>query len=529
MKEQFFKELASNLEGKNKLLSGLNKSCDIVSRTMGYRGKNNLYETTDGIPFITSDGWDSLSLLHWQDPIEQIALQNAKQACEKTYENAGDSTTLTCVLLQGFFQYSLKELEKGVSDIVIKDNIEKSVKKIVDFLESNATTVDEKLMYDVALTSAHGEHEIADIVREAFVKAGEYGTVSHNRSFTDKTFISFIDGNPIESGYTHEGYINVQETQSVVFHNPLVVVSETHFQTINELVPFLQIAFPENQPGEFIAPRPIVFIGTMEDNISAALLTNVRQHGLPIAVVRPPYLGAKGRENLADLALIFGCDIVEGVSKADYNGKEIQYLGTCEKIEIGLKDSVVTIRKDADKKKIQGRIDELTEQVKYQKNDGEKNYLKDRIAKISGGISTVMVGGVTLAETEERIARVDDAVKAVKSSKEEGVIAGGGVMLYNASQLLELDEVTKQTVLAPIAKILSNAGITEPFHKDLSDDKNFTKGYDVKDFKDVDMFEAGIIDTVKGVKNALINSSSSSNNLIRCENIITIKRNDDAK
>lgn len=514
MAENIFRESTSGFEGKKILLEGLNKSCDIIGNTMGGQGQNNLFETFEGMPHITSDGWDSLEQLFWQDPIEAMALSILKEACKKTYENVGDSTSATCVLVQSFFKNSLEELEKGGNSIMMKSKIEDSVKKIVTHLESIAIPLTDELMYNVAKTSTHGDDFLAKTVQDAYLKAGEFGIVSHKRSFTDETHIEHISGIPIESGYSHEGFINIQETQSVIFDNPLVLCSLINFLTVNEITPFLDYASSTG--------RPLVIVSNMEQDIANVILSNVQSHSFPFVIIKPPYLGKKQRETMDDLALVLGSEVLSGITRTNYEGKELVYLGTCSRIEISKSDTVITACETVDSNPVKGRINELNDQIKHQTSEGEKNYLRQRISKLSGGISTIMVGGVTNSEVEERVARVDDAVKAVKSAKEEGVLAGGGVALLSALSL-DLDTVTRNSITAPFKKIMENANCQN------IEVGTYPMGYDVREFSDVNMIDSGIIDTLKGVKNALINAASASNNLLRSNNIITFKRQSNAK
>lgn len=506
---------------KEKLLEGVNAVCDVVGSTMGARGSNNLFETLEGLPHITKDGFDSLNMMFLSDPIQNMGCELVKEACNKQHSEIGDNTTLTCVLTQAFFQNSLKVIENGGNEIEISENILQSVKKVNEYLDKLAIPLTEKLVFDIAKTAGNGDLDLARMVSKAFHDAGEHGSVSHGRSMTDETFISFIDGNPIDSGFAHEGFINVQENQSIVFDNPLVLVSDIHFQTINEIIPFLDIAFPKNDPDiPYIAPTPLVIIGTMEDNIMEALVANARQHKLSIAVIKSPYFGKKGREIMSDIAMVLGSNVLDGISRSDYGGKEQTYLGTCQRIVIKEKDTVVTLSPNVSQEKSKARISELKEQIKHQTNIHEINYLNERISKINGGIATILIGGYTPSEVEERIARYDDAICAVKSAK-EGVVAGGGVALCSASLTIDLDEVTKKSIKSPYLKILSNANVQ------LEVGSNFGKypiGYDVKEYKEVDMFEVGIVDTVKGIKTALINASSASNNLLRCNFVMPYKR-----
>jgi len=514
MSNAILRQLSNEDDAKRKLLNGVNKSSDIISSTMGYRGQNVLFETIGGLPNITADGHDVLHQLFWEDSMEHIACEILKEATKKTFDVVGDGTTLTIVLTQALFNNSVQELKKGISPIDIKNNIDASVIKICEYIDSISTPVTEKLMFDIAKTSAHGDEEIAKIIQEAFIKAGEHGIVSHKRSFTDETYVTHIAGNPIDAGYLHEGFINVNDTQSVVFDNPLVLVSLINFQTANEVIPFLEYA--SNQG------RPLVIIATMEHDISNMILENVNKHKYPFCIIRPPYVGKKGRETAHDLSLILGSETLEGISRTNYDGKEPVYLGTCERIEIGKKDTVITPRKDLDKEKVEGKILDLASQINLKDNEGEKNYLRERIAKITGGISTVFVGGVTSSEVEEKVARIDDAICSVRASKDGGVVAGGGIALLNAYNL-DIDKITKESIVAPYLKIIDNAGCTP---KGPDSIPKYPFGYDVKEYKEVNMFDAGILDTAKGVKTALINAVSASNNLIRTNNVVTLKRFD---
>ncbi len=516
--EVIFMESISGIEGKKILAKGLDKSCDIVSSTMGFRGSNNLFETLSGLPMITSDGFNSLEQLNWQNPIEQMALNLLKECCKKTFEVVGDNTTTSCVLTQAFFNNSIKALENGGDSIEIKEKIEASVVKILEYLTKLSTPLTPKLMFDVAKTSAHGDLDIAKSVTEAFEKAGEHGIVSHKRSFTDETFIEHISGNPLDSGYSHEGFVNVQLSQSVVFDNPLVLCALSNLQTTEEVAPFLNYALE--------AQRPIVLIANMEHVVEEMILSNVLKHKAPFCIVKPPYIGKKGRETMNDISLVLGCEVLSGIPRTDFGGTENLYLGTCERIEIGKKDTVIYPSKEVSMEKLNAKIIELSDQIKLQNQDLEKNYLRERISKLTGGICTIMVGGITPSETDERVDRFDDAIKAVRSAKEEGVVAGGGIALMSAiNALQELDDVTARSILAPINKILSNANCVW----ETVEDSVYPMGYDVKEYKEVDMFEAGVIDTVKGLKVSLQNAVSASNNLLRTDNIITFKRMENGK
>lgn len=514
MKQEFFRELTTGFEGKEILLEGLRKSCNIVGATMGYKGSNNIFEQVSGLPKVTSDGWDSLQELYWEDPIESLAVNILKEACKKTFDLIGDNTTTTCVLTLAFFEYSIEALRNGKSAIDIKDNIEKSVNLISNYIKELAIPLNKKLTYDVAKTATHGSNELAKIITDAFEQAGEYGVVSHLRSFTDETYIKKIDGHPIEAGYTNESYINNPVYETCNFENPMVLLSMNQIKDYNEIAPFVKIAFESENK------RPLVLIASIDHSLENVILANVINNKLPICIIRLPAIGILQREIMSDLSLLFDCEILPNIPTVNYDGMENQYIGTCKFIKIGSNDVSFVKKDNFNFDKITGRINELNSSIIVKESETEKMYIKQRVSRLTGGIATVMVGGITPSEVEEKVARIDDAICAVRSAKDGGVVAGGGVALLNATQdVLNLDEITLKSIIAPFDKILNNANCD---NKTLSNRYPF--GLDVKNRKEVNMIDAGIIDTAKGIIASLRNAASASNNLIRTDNCITYKR-----
>ena len=515
MKQNFFRELTSGFEGKEILLEGLRKSCNIVGATMGYRGSNNMFEQISGLPLITSDGWDSLQELFWEDPIESQAVNILKECCKKTFEIIGDNTTTTCVLTLAFFENSVDALRNGKSAIEIKEEIEKSVDKICDYIDSIAIPLDKKLTYDVAKTSTHGSDELAQIITDAYEQAGEFGVVSHERSYTDETYIKKVEGHPVEAGFTNEMYINNPTYQTCEFDNPMVLLSMNQIKDYNQIAPFIAKAFENNKR------TPVVLFSEIDHHVENIILHNVSEFKFPICVVRLPAIGILQREIMNDLSLLFNCEILPSVPTVDFQGMEEKYIGNCKSIKIGANDVSFLKHDNFENDKVTGKINELNSQIKVNDSKTQKIYLKKRVARLTGGIATIMVGGITPSEVEEKVARVDDAICAVRSAKDGGVVGGGGIALYSASMNLDLDEVTKKSIISPFDKIISNANASMKIDGNLF---YYPIGYDVKEYKEVNMIEAGIIDTAKGIKASLRNAASASNNLIRTDNCITFKR-----
>lgn len=507
MTERFHTLITKDSDAKEKILNGVNIHCDAVGSTQGYRGNTVLIER-NGLPEPTKDGYTVSQAIFLKDQVEALSCEVCKEALKKTADEAGDSTTACAVLLQAFLQNSYKALELGKSAIDIKLEIEKSIPLVVEYLKEISIPVTDKLIYDVAKTSANGDEDIAKLVADAFIKAGENGSVGHTRSNSDETYCEDTEGTLVERGFVDELFINTPSNQSIIFNdNPLILISNINFLTVKQITPFLDISAKEN--------RELVIISEMDFSLRDVLLQN-KLKGFKFAVVTPPSHGVKQRDLLNDLAMVCGTQMLSTLSGSDFTGRALDFLGIAKSVII-TKDNTVVVRHDSTSlEPINGKIAELKDQIKSSTNNGEVKNLNERIAKLSGGISMIKVGGITPSEVEEKIARVDDAICAVRSAKEEGVLAGGGVALYNSAKL-DLDAVTNIAVVAPLNKILSNASVNYEVGI-----KEYPFGYDVKNFCSANMIEAGIVDSTKAIRNAYINAVSASNTLLMTNNVITL-------
>lgn len=428
------------------------------------------------------------------------------------------NTTCTIVLLHAFLKNSIEAVKNGKSPIDVKHEIEKSRDLIIKYLDDISLPINDELIYSVALTSANGEEEIAKIVAEAFIKAGAHGAVSHLRSNTDETYLDFIDGTLLEGGYASDYFITNHADRTCEFERPFVVFSTSMFKTTRMITPFLEVALQEK--------RPIVIVADWSDSqtfgVRDMVITNFLQHKAPFALVNAPSFGNKRRDFLTDLATKCDTTPITSLSGDDFKGRETEFLGTCEKITIGKMDTIIVpIQNEAIQEEVNGKISELKSNLEVAKSQLEKNYIQDRIAKLAGGVSIIKVGSIIESELGEKIDRVEDAVCAVRSAKEEGVLAGGGVALLNATMnAFGLDKVTYLSVMSPFEKIMENAGKNK-----LVLENGYPFGYDVKNFKEVNMIEAGIVDSTKAIKHALTNAISASNTLLMTDNVITNKRN----
>jgi chaperonin GroEL len=510
--EYNFKEICSGPEAQDLLVQGINIVSEVVASTMGYRGRTVLIESDGGLPSPTKDGYDTLKSIYLENPIMNLANLALREASEKTAREAGDATTATIVLAQAFIKNSIEALQKGKMPNEIKKAIDESAKKIIAFLEEKSMPITDQLIYDIAHTSSNGDKELTDLISEAFIKAGENGSVAHFRSNTDNTFLEFIDGNLLEAGYADERFINVYSDRTVLFdENPLVVISEITFKSVNQILPFLDFASTNN--------RQILIVSEFEFQVQDAILANKLNGRLKVCIVKPPHFGQKRKDVLADLALLCNTNCITTLSGENFQGRFAEFLGSAAKVIVGQTDTILNISENTSLDSISSKIEELKENITKTTNTHEIKYLRERIAKLTGKVSIIKVGALVEAELTEKIARVDDAVCAVRSAKEEGVIAGGGSLLNFASEELNLDPISSEAIKAPFRRILLNADISPAIVNCV-----YPRGYDVRLYKEVDLIESGIVDSAKAIRNALINAISVNNMVIMTNNIVTNKR-----
>ena len=516
MNNRILKEISSGEEAKSVIIQTVNEVANLVGSTMGFRGQNVLIEDEGGLPYFTSDGHDTMESIFFNDPLESLAAEVLKEASRKTVDHAGDNTTLTIVLARAFVNYANEAVKSGKSPIDVKAEIEESRDKIIEYLHSISIKADAGLIYSVAKTSAHGDEEIAKTVSDAFKKAGENGNVAHFRSDTDETKLEYIDGSLVEGGYVDERFINVQADRTCFYDNPIIVASDINFKTGDQILPFLKFAVDNK--------RNIVFISAMEFHVKEMILTNVLNGNVNAVIINPPSFGKKRRESLQDIAMVCGTNMISTLSGDRFENRYAEFLGNAKSISVGKDDTVIVPSEEIDRKPVDSKIEELKAEMLKSEILLEKIHLKDRISKLHGGVSIIKVGGHTPSEIRERLSRFDDAVKAVKSAIEEGVVAGGGAALIKCLiDLVDLDDVTTSAIKSPMEQILKNASV-----KDKPDITAFEypNAYDVKDYKIVNMIEAGIVDTVKGIRYALTNAVSVSNSILMTNFTITNKRRD---
>lgn len=522
-----------------KLLSGVEKTAAIVSKTMGPVASNVIISEY-GSPRITKDGITVIRAVEFKDEFENAAAQLIKEASGKTNTQAGDGTTGTAILLESIFKNGLKHTNVGGNKIQIRNGITKAANKVVEILKSTAKTIsthDE--IYQVAKISSNHSDEIATVLADVFDKIGTRGVIKVETGNTTETVSKIVDGCQYDTGYLSP-YFCTNEKMEADLDNPFTLFVDKKISNAQDIIPMMQAVSQTGRP---------VFI-MCEDMEGEALQTTVvnKLRGFPVCVVKSPSYGENRKNILQDLAILTNSTVVSddtGVRITDaVPGTPI--LGAAKRIII-TKDSTTIISGTETKTEIDARVKQLDDLIETTTESYDREKLEERRAKLDGGIAVISVGGKTEAELKEKKDLVDDAFNAVKAALKNGVVAGGGVALLKIKSELQKwydtlengsligDEYIGVKILidsldAPIKMILKNAGVSaDVIISKILENESMTFGYDVLNEKYVDMIEDGIIDPASVIISEIDNASSIGGVMLTTSGAIIDLKEDDKK
>tara|TARA_R110000803_G_scaffold79143_1_gene144635 strand:+ start:177 stop:1826 length:1650 start_codon:yes stop_codon:yes gene_type:complete len=540
------KDLHFDEAAREKLISGISKISKAVKSTLGPRGKTVIIESPDhtqGLT-VTKDGVTVARSIMLSDPIENLAVRMLKQASEKTANVAGDGTTTAIVLTEAIINAGVKWIKPEHSILEIVQLIREYTDITIENIEKAAVTVTDEMLADIASISANNDEELGKIIADAYRQVGKDGIVTVERSQTDKTYSVVTNGIRIDRGYTSPMFINDQRKDECIMENVKILVCDTE---INNILQIESVLKPIINAGE-----KLLIIGTCSGNVINTLAANVQRNGLKFCNVLPPSFGYKTHELMQDIAFATGAKYFSEKTGDDLSIITMDDLGQADKIIVG-KDSTVIVKGGDVRDETTKRVAELKEQQERTNVKHEHDFINERIASLVGGIGCIYVGATSDIEQKEKFDRVDDSVCAVRSALQEGIVAGGGLLLYDFARHFgcdcedafedTLDEdnvaemIMREALKAPLRQILINAGLDEKeIMKEiytpelLGDEDNApkdivnTRGYNVVHKEYGDMFEMGVVDPAKVTKNALLNAVSVATTILTTNAIITHAR-----
>lgn len=483
-----------------KMINGLNILADAVKVTLGPKGRNVVISENDNKPHITKDGVTVAKAISLKDKFENAGVQLVKSVANKTGDEAGDGTSTSVILTQAIVAEGIKHIAAGVPPIEIKRAIELSVTKIIDFIKKVATPISDKDIQHIATISANNDPEIGELVAEAIKQVTKDGVITMEESKTRETYIETVDGIQFNRGCLSNYFITNEDNQECVLENPYILVTNKKISSINDILNILKPIAEQNK-------SLLIIADDYDSEVITTLAVNHLRAGLKICAVKAPSFGESKIEYLNDIAVLTGGKFT--TLDIDLNTISIEDLGIANKVTI-TKESTTIIGGNGSRDSINSLISIVKNQIE---KDPDNKSLKERLAKLAGGVAILHIGANSEAELKEKMDRVDDAICATRAALEEGIVTGGGVTYLQAQSTLDMtnlgDNILYKVLQFPIRCICENAGIAaDVVINTILSNTNINYGYNALTNKYMDLRDAGIIDPAKVSRVALENSAS---------------------
>jgi len=519
-KQILFKE-----EARAALKRGVDKLAEVVKVTLGPRGRHVALDKGFGSPTITSDGVTVAKEIDLKDKYENLGAQLLKEVAQKTNEAAGDGTTTAVVLSQAIINDGFKNVAAGANPVYLRRGIEKGVEAIIKYLKEKLSrqVSDKTEIAQVASISANDE-EIGKIVAEAMEKVGKDGVITVEESQSFGLELEFSEGMQFDQGYVSPYMITNAERMEAEYKDPYILLTDKKISAINEILPLLEKIV---QAGK----KDLVIIADeIEGEALATFVVNRLRGTFNVLGIKVPGFGERKKEMLEDIAILTGAKVISEDLGLKLEETKLEDLGVTRRV-VSKKDTTTIVEGKGDKKKVESRIKQIKKELEQTESSFDKEKLQERLAKLSGGVAVLKVGGATETEQKERQFRVEDAVGATKAAVEEGVVVGGGVALprsISALDELKLEgeekiglDILKKALVAPLREIARNAGRDGEVTVEKVMEKTGSFGYNARRDIFEDLVKAGVIDPTKVVRCALQNAASIAALLLTCEAAVT--------
>ncbi|MEM0541277.1 chaperonin GroEL [Flavobacterium sp. j3] len=516
------KDIKFDIEARDGLKRGVDALANAVKVTLGPKGRNVIISKSFGGPTVTKDGVTVAKEVELKDALENMGAQMVKEVASKTNDLAGDGTTTATVLAQAIVKEGLKNVAAGANPMDLKRGIDKAVEAIVTDLGKQAQVVgsDSEKIKQIASISANNDEVIGELIATAFGKVGKEGVITVEEAKGTDTYVDVVEGMQFDRGYLSPYFVTNPEKMEVELERPYILLYDKKVSSLKELLPVLE---PVAQSG-----KPLLIIAEDVDGEAlSTLVVNKLRGALKIAAVKAPGFGDRRKAMLEDIAILTGGTVIAEESGYTLENATLEMLGTAEKVTID-KDNTTIVNGAGDADIIKNRVNQIKGQMETTTSDYDKEKLQERLAKLAGGVAVLYVGAASEVEMKEKKDRVDDALHATRAAVEEGIVAGGGVALLRAKNVLanlkseNADEATgiqivSRAVESPLRTIVENAGLEGSVVVAKVSEGQGNFGYNAKTDEYVDMLKAGIIDPKKVTRVALENAASVAGMILTTE------------
>ncbi|HYG94965.1 MAG TPA: chaperonin GroEL, partial [Nocardioides sp.] len=505
------KLIAFNEEARRGLERGMNTLADAVKVTLGPKGRNVVLEKKWGAPTITNDGVSIAKEIELEDPWEKIGAELVKEVAKKTDDVAGDGTTTATVLAQALVREGLRNVAAGANPMALKKGIEKAVESVTEYLLSTAKDVETKEQIAATASISAADTAIGELIAEAMDKVGKEGVITVEESNTFGLELELTEGMRFDKGHLSAYFVTDTDRMETVLDDPYILVVNSKISSVKDLLPLLEKVMQSGKPLAIIAED-------VEGEALATLVVNKIRGTFKSVAVKAPGFGDRRKAMLADIAILTGGQVISEEVGLKLDSADLSLLGRARKF-VTTKDETTIIEGAGDADQIQGRVNQIRAEIDKSDSDYDREKLQERLAKLAGGVAVIKAGAATEVELKERKHRIEDAVRNAKAAVEEGIVAGGGVALAQATTVafekleLEGDEATGANIVrvaleAPLKQIAINAGLEGGVVAEKVRNSETGWGLNAATGEYVDLVAAGIIDPAKVTRSALQNAAS---------------------
>ncbi|WP_239309802.1 MULTISPECIES: chaperonin GroEL [unclassified Frankia] len=520
------KIIAFDEEARRGLERGMNQLADAVKVTLGPKGRNVVLEKKWGVPTITNDGVSIAKEIELEDPYEKIGAELVKEVAKKTNDVAGDGTTTATILAQALVREGLRNVAAGANPLGLKKGIEVAVERVSEELSKQAKEVETKEQIASTASISAGDPAIGALIAEALDKVGKEGVVTVEESNTFGLELELTEGMRFDKGYISPYFVTDADRQEAVLDDPYVLIVNSKIAAVKDLLPLLEKVMQAGKPLAIISED-------VEGEALATLVVNKIRGTFKSVAVKAPGFGDRRKALLGDIAILTGGQVISEDVGLKLESTTLDLLGKARKFVV-TKDETTIVEGAGDPDQIAGRVSQIRAEIEKSDSDYDREKLQERLAKLAGGVAVIKVGAATEVELKEKKHRIEDAVSNAKAAVEEGIVAGGGVALLQASvtafEKLDLagDEATGANIVrlaleAPIKQIAYNSGLEGGVVVDKVRHLPAGHGLNAATGEYVDLIATGIIDPAKVTRSALQNAASIAGLFLTTEVVIADK------
>ncbi|MER6182608.1 MULTISPECIES: chaperonin GroEL [unclassified Streptomyces] len=519
------KIIAFDEEARRGLERGMNQLADAVKVTLGPKGRNVVLEKKWGAPTITNDGVSIAKEIELEDPYEKIGAELVKEVAKKTDDVAGDGTTTATVLAQALVREGLRNVAAGANPMALKRGIEKAVEAVSGALLEQAKDVETKEQIASTASISAADTQIGELIAEAMDKVGKEGVITVEESQTFGLELELTEGMRFDKGYISAYFATDMERMEASLDDPYILIANSKIGSVKDLLPLLEKVMQSGKPLLIIAED-------VEGEALSTLVVNKIRGTFKSVAVKAPGFGDRRKAMLGDIAILTGGEVISEEVGLKLENATLDLLGRARKVVI-TKDETTIVDGSGSADQVAGRVNQIRAEIENSDSDYDREKLQERLAKLAGGVAVIKAGAATEVELKERKHRIEDAVRNAKAAVEEGIVAGGGVALLQASAVFEKLELTgdeatganavKLALEAPLKQIAVNGGLEGGVVVEKVRNLTVGWGLNAATGEYVDMIAEGIIDPAKVTRSALQNAASIAALFLTTEAVIADK------